>query len=563
MFSPRFALCSASVVSVLAVGLLAAQVTTEPSAAQQRIRRIQDGLIPVVIVEGQSLSSQTTKLTDRMAALRVPGVSVAVIHAGKIEWAGGFGVTKIGGPPVTPETMFQAASISKPVTAIAVLRMVEAGELNLDTDVNQYLKTWKVPDNEFTAKRKVTLRELLTHTAGVTVHGFAGYAAGEQVPTLVEVLNGEKPANSPAIRVDVEPGTIWRYSGGGFVVLQQLLEDVTGKPFPQFMQEMILGPIGMVHSTYQQPLPLSRLAEAATPYDENGLPIPGGPHTYPEMAPAGLWTTPSDLAQYALELQKALDGESNRVLSNSIARQMLTSGMGEWGLGIQIGGSKEHSYFAHGGANDGFRSELVAYDSGDGAVVMTNGDNGGQLADEMVRTIAYEYKWPDFQPAMVPSHLLLFAFLIGVLAGLRSLTPPMATAWAGYRGWIHLRSPLSWLGTLPAAVIFTVLALVEIIYDKLPNTPSRTAPPGLIVRIVMGALAGACVAMTGEQGLARGAILGFAGALVGTFGGYHIRRRLVQALRTSDQSPLSDRVAVVEDLVALGGSFWILSLFRF
>jgi CubicO group peptidase (beta-lactamase class C family) len=149
-----------------------------------------------------------------MAALHVPGVSIAVIHAGQTEWARGFGVTKFGGPAVTPETLFQAASISKPVTALAVLHLVQSGKLDLDTDVNRHLKTWKVPDNEFTAKTKVTLRELLTHTAGMTVHGFSGYASGAPVPTLVEVLNGEKPANSPAIRVDIEPGSTWRYQAG-------------------------------------------------------------------------------------------------------------------------------------------------------------------------------------------------------------------------------------------------------------------------------------------------------------------------------------------------------------
>ena len=355
--------------------------------------------MPAVLVEGQNLSSQTSSLSDRMAALHVTGVTVAVIHGGKIEWARGFGVTKIGGPPVTPATLFQAGSISKPVTAVAVLRLVESGKLDLDVDVNQYLKTWKVPDNEFTAKKKVTLRELLTHTAGVTVQGFPGYAAGEKVPALVQVLNGEKPANTPAIRVDVEPGTIWRYSGGGFVVMQQLLEDVTGEPFPQLMQQMVLGPMGMVHSTFQQPLPSNRVAETAMPYGLMGDPIPGGPHTYPEMAPAGLWTTPSDLAQFALELQKALAGESNRILSSSMARQMLTPGMGEWGLGIQIGGNKEHPYFTHGGVDWGFVSNLTAYNRGDGVVVMTNAFHGDLLAMQIVSTVAYEYNWPDFQPA--------------------------------------------------------------------------------------------------------------------------------------------------------------------
>jgi len=352
-----------------------------------------------VLIKDQPLSNQTMKLSDRMAELHVPGASVAVIRNGKLEWAHGFGVTKIGGAAVTSQTLFQAASISKPVTAMALLRLVESGKLDLDQDVNEYLKTWKVPENEFTAKRKVTLRELLGHTGGVTVHGFAGYASSDPLPTLVQVLNGEKPANSGPIRVDVEPGTIWRYSGGGYVITQQLLEDVTGKPFPKVMRELVLDPIGMKHSTYEQPLPPARMPEAAMPYDRNGVPIAGGPHVYPEMAPAGLWTTPSELALYALEIQNALLGKSSQVLSMIMVRQMLAPGMGDWGLGLQVGG-KEHPLFAHGGANEGYQCYLVAYDSGDGAVVMTNGDSGGQLAEDIVSTIAFEYKWPDFQPGL-------------------------------------------------------------------------------------------------------------------------------------------------------------------
>lgn len=375
-------------------GTLAGQT---PSALEERIRRVVDTMPPAVIVKGEPAA--TAKLADRMAALHVPGVSIAVIHDGRIEWARGFGVTRSGGPPVTPDTLFQAASISKPVAAMAVLHLVQAGKLSLDTDVNEYLKSWKVPANSFTERRKVTIRELLTHSAGMTVHGFGGYAGGAPVPTLIEVLNGEKPANSPPIRVDIEPGTLWRYSGGGYVVVQQLLLEVTGEPFPKLMHDTVLAPIGMTRSTYEQPLPQNRMAEAATPYRADGEPVPGGPHVYPEMAPAGLWTTPSDLARYAIEVQKSLAGMSNKVLSVAMVRQMLTPGLNHQGLGPALGGSAEHPYFDHGGANEGYRCNLFAYDRGDGLVVMTNSDSGGQLAAEIERSVAREYGWPDFQPA--------------------------------------------------------------------------------------------------------------------------------------------------------------------
>jgi CubicO group peptidase (beta-lactamase class C family) len=199
-----------AILSTIGASVLNAQV---PVQIEQRIQHIQDALLPAVLTQGEPPAA--TKLADRMAALHVPGVSIAVIHDGKIEWARGFGVIRVGGPAVTPDTLFQAASISKPVTALAVLHLAESGKLDLEADVNRYLKTWKVPANAFTEKTKFTLRELRTHTAGMTVHGFPGYASDSARPTLVQVLNGEKPANTPAIAVDTTPGTNWSYSGVG------------------------------------------------------------------------------------------------------------------------------------------------------------------------------------------------------------------------------------------------------------------------------------------------------------------------------------------------------------
>jgi CubicO group peptidase (beta-lactamase class C family) len=325
-------------------------------------------------------------------------VSIAVMHEGRIDWARGFGVTRIGGPAVNAETLFQAASLSKPVTALAVLHLVESGKLDLDADVNQYLKTWKIPANTFSENAKVSLRRLLNHTAGITVHGFPGYASDAARPTVTQVLNGEKPANSPAIGVDTTPGTKWRYSGGGFVIMQLLLEDQTGQPFARLMHDLVLAPIGMTRSTYEQPLPSERMPEVALPYRANGSMVPGGPHVYPEMAPAGLWTTPSDYARYALEIQRALAGKSGAVLSAAMAKEMLAPGQNQWGLGVATGGAAGHPYFTHDGGNEGYKCLFVAYDSGDGAVIMTNGDGGGQLDSEIMCTIAHEYGWPDFQP---------------------------------------------------------------------------------------------------------------------------------------------------------------------
>jgi CubicO group peptidase (beta-lactamase class C family) len=377
---------------------LAAQNAPEvtPETAQH-IQRVENGLIGPVVIKGDAYSVHT--LADRMRELRVPGVSIAVIHRGKIEWARGYGVTRVGGPPVTPDTMFQAGSISKPVAAMAALHLVELRKLSLDADINAELKSWKLPSDPVQGGKPVTLRELLTHTGGTTVHGFPGYATDAPVPTLVQVLNGTKPANTPAIRSEAAPGSKWNYSGGGYTIMQQAMIDASGQPFPKLLHDTVLAPIGMTHSTYEQPLPKEFQPFAATPYHGDGKPVAGGAHTYPEMAAAGLWTTPSDIARYAIEVANSIDGKANHVLSANMTSQMLTAGMGFWGLGLEIGGSASDPYFSHGGVNEGFISIFVAYEkSGEGAVVMTNADTGGTLGDELMHSVAVEYRWPDYQP---------------------------------------------------------------------------------------------------------------------------------------------------------------------
>ncbi len=371
-------------------------VATQPNA-QQHMDKIASCIRPIVLVKDDP--HPCTALSDLMTQSHVHGVSIAVIHNGTVEWARGFGVKRIGGDLVSTGTLFQAGSISKPLAAMAALHLVQAGKLSLDADVNTELTSWKIPQSPAANGKPVTLRELLTHTAGMTVHGFPGYAAGAPVPTLVQVLNGQPPANTSPIRIESEPGSRWNYSGGGYTVMQQLLLDTAKEPFPLLLQSTVLTPIGMTHSTYQQPLPADRTGEAATPYDHNGSPIPGGAHTYPEMAAAGLWTTPSDLAKYAIEVEQSLQEKANHVLSKEMTQQMLTPGKGSYGLGLEIGGSASDPYFSHGGVNEGFENLFVAYEKhGDGAVVMTNAEGGLALARQIMQSIAAEYGWPDFRP---------------------------------------------------------------------------------------------------------------------------------------------------------------------
>lgn len=378
---------------------MAGSAIAAPTAADlAHIQAIETGLLPAMVVKGEASPAMT--LPARMAALHVPGVSLAFFEDGKLAWAKAYGLSDVEhNVPVTTDTLFQAGSISKPLAAMAALRLVEAGKLSLDEDVNTRLKSWQVPVSPLTAAQKVTLRRLLTHTAGLTVHGFRGYSRTEARPTLPQVLNGEKPANSAPVTVVATPGSAWSYSGGGYTVAQLMMQDVTGRPFADLVRETVLVPAGLAASTYEQPLPPAREAAAALGYRGDGRIVDGGWHVYPEQAAAGLWTTPSDLARLAIELQNEAVGTSSRILSPAMARTMLTGGMGEWGLGVNVPADGP-ARFGHGGANEGFRNEFVAFTGGhrQGFVVMTNGDNGSELIAELERAVAAVYGWPIDRP---------------------------------------------------------------------------------------------------------------------------------------------------------------------
>ncbi len=384
--------------ALLLFAALAPLARSAQAPVEERIRRIENGLLPPVHLKGGPIT--TMRLADRLARLKIPGVSVAVINDGKVEWARAYGVREAGtNAAVTPDTLFQAASISKPVAALAALHFVERGVLSLDGDINDKLTSWKIPANAFTAQKAVTVRELLSHSAGLTVHGFPGYAPGAEIPSLVAVLDGAKPANTAPVRVDALPGSVWSYSGGGYTVLQQLLIDVLHEPFPRLMAETVLGPAGMRHSTYEQPLPKDRLPFAAVAHLANGKPVEGGRHIYPEMAAAGLWTTPTDLCRFAIEVMNAWKGRARRVIGRDTAREMLTIQKAPSGLGLMLSGSGTGLRFEHGGSNAGFTCMLVAYPgTGKGAAVMVNSDAGGKLYGEILRAVAAAYEWPDFKP---------------------------------------------------------------------------------------------------------------------------------------------------------------------
>lgn len=333
-----------------------------------------------------------------MKKRQIPGLSLAIIQDGKIVKAAGYGATEAGGKTqVTPSTLFQAGSISKSIAALGALYLVEKGKLSLDDDVNNRLTSWKVPENDFTRQRKVTLRLLLSHTAGMTVHGFPGYAIGEQIPSVVQVLNGEKPANTAPVRVDLLPGSRWRYSGGGFTVMQQLVVDVSRKPFPEFMKEVVLAPLGMESSSFEQPLPKNLARLTATGHDPDRTQVKGRWHIYPEMAAAGLWTTASDLARFAIGIQQSRAGKANPVISASMTAQMLTNVNSNYGLGVGVESSGDKLRFSHGGRDEGFDAMYIAYAAtGQGAAIMLNANDNSRSVSRILQVIARDYHWPDY-----------------------------------------------------------------------------------------------------------------------------------------------------------------------
>jgi CubicO group peptidase (beta-lactamase class C family) len=336
-------------------------------------------------------------LAEAMKRVGVPGLSVAVIRDFDIHWTRAYGVADVvSGAAVNTETLFQAASISKPVAAMAVLKAAQDGRVSLDEDVNRYLTSWKVPASAATSRQPVTLRSLMSHTSGTDDgFGFPGYEPGAPLPTPVQILNGEKPSNVGQVLVKRAPLTTFKYSGGGVTLVQLLIGDVTRRPFPDLMRDTVLTPIGMTRSAYEQPLSAERDKNAARAHDRAGQARNVKWHVYPELAAAGLWTTPTDLARFGIELQKSLQGRANRVLSRAMAAEMATPvGVGPFAIGMQIGKTGEGWYLSHGGSNWGFQCLLVVHKiKGYGVAAMANSDSGGRLIGELQQRLAAAYKW--------------------------------------------------------------------------------------------------------------------------------------------------------------------------
>lgn len=379
------AVCVA-VVSGLAVGVVGSQ--DDRAALIARIEAAQAS------GEGELDALTLSGLMDRF---HVPAVSVAVIRDFQIHWARSYGVADVAsGARADTDTLFQAASISKPVAAVGVLRAVEAGHLSLDADVNRYLRSWKIPTSGRAAWPPVTVRALLSHTSGADDgFGFPGYHPSADRPTVVQILDGARPSNVGPVLFARPPFAAFKYSGGGVTIVQLALTEALDRPFPVLMDELVLGPAGMTRSAYEQPLSPERDRNAARAHDQQGQAMDAKWHVYPELEAAGLWTTPTDLARLAVAVQRALDGRPGALLPRDLARELITPiGVGSFAVGFQVSKTGEGWYFSHGGSNWGFRATLTAHvRKGYGAAVMTNAAGGGRLADAIIQRIAAAYGW--------------------------------------------------------------------------------------------------------------------------------------------------------------------------
>ncbi len=372
-----------------------AQTKKYPPEIEEKIRMVENNLAGWV----QTGEDDTWSLTERMKKYNVNGISVAVIHDYQIEWARGYGFADVSEKrPVTETTLFQAASISKSLNGVGVLKLVQEKRLDLNSDINKYLITWKFPYDSVSHNKLITITNLLSHTGGLTIHGFPGYEKDAALPTLPQILDGQKPANTEPVRSVSEPGKNVIYSGGGVTISQLIVMDITNQPYDVYLQKNVLYPLGMTGSSFTQPPPAASEKILATGYKADGSEVPGKYHIYPEQAAAGLWTNPVDLCKYIIETQLSYLGKSSKVLKPEMTRLRLTPVLEDAGLGVfinsRVAGSSK--YFNHNGGNEGFSCTSVGcLNEGEGVVVMTNSDNSS-IIEELVNSVATVYKWKDY-----------------------------------------------------------------------------------------------------------------------------------------------------------------------
>jgi CubicO group peptidase (beta-lactamase class C family) len=362
-------------------------------AVNEQIAQVEANLFGGLIIDGKQYS-----LAERMKHYNVAGLSVAVIDNYQIVWAKGYGYAdKKEGRKVTTNTMFEPGSISKSLNAVAILQLAQHGKLDLYQDINQYLVNWKFPYDTVSHGRKITTAQLLSHTAGLTVHGFPGYQRDSAIASVIDILDGRAPSNTGAVRSLAEPGTGPRYSGGGTLITQLMLTDLTMQRYEQYIYEQVLRPLGMTNSSYNQPPAVSQSKNLATGYKSNGNEVPGKYHVYPEKAAAGLWTTPTDICKYIIEMQQAYQGKSLKVLNQEMVKLHTTPYKNDVALGTFVWNWNGEKYFNHLASNEGFTGIFVGgLTNGKGVAIFVNADNS-DLMMELFNSVAQVYNWKGFQ----------------------------------------------------------------------------------------------------------------------------------------------------------------------
>ena len=399
--------------------LLFLQLTACAQSDKDKIQQVEKGLVGAVQINGEI----PWTIQERMGYYKIPGLSIAVIQNYHIVWAKGYGFANDSlKTPVTAQTLFQAASISKSLNAVGVLKLVQDKKLDLYTDINTYLTSWKFPYDSLSKGKKITMANLLSHTAGLNVHGFLGYLQDKPLPTIAQMLDGQKPANSTAIRSRYEPGLKSEYSGGGILISQMIVMDITHQPYADYMKKNVLEPLGMTSSTFTQPVAKPDLL--AIGYGENGKQVPGKYHIYPEQAAAGLWTTPTDLAKYIIETQLAYEGKSAKVLNQANTKLRLTPYLDKSAaLGVFINEFYHTKYFQHGGANVGFRCIYFgSLEGGNGVVVMVNSVHD-EIMSELINSVAKVYGFKGLYQSEVKQLVTVPDAVLKTYVGQYELSP--------------------------------------------------------------------------------------------------------------------------------------------
>lgn len=362
---------------------------------EEKIKQVENNLVPWA----KNQNDLKYSIEERMSEYNINGLCIAVIKNYKIEWVKAYGWANVEKKqPVTTKTLFQAGSISKSLNAVGILKLVQEKKLDLNVDINTFLVSWKFPYDSVSRNKKITIANLLSHTGGLSVHGYAGYMKGEDLPSIYNILDGVKPANSKAVRSIAEPGRISVYSGGGTTISQLILTDITKQNYEDYMWSQVLKPLQMTESFFNQPPPENKKNLLASGYLSDGKQmVKGNYNIYPEKAAAGLWTTPTDLAKYIIETQLSLKGKSNKVLSEEMTKLKLTPYIdSENGLGVLVKEKGDDKYFTHAGGTNGFIAEYIgSFENGNGVVVMTNSENPG-ISAEIINSVSIVYDWKGF-----------------------------------------------------------------------------------------------------------------------------------------------------------------------